>query len=279
MPSSLIRITSLEKSLPKAEKQVAAYIVKNPDKIPFLSVSELAGLTGVSVASVSRLSKKVGYGSFQELKISLAQDSSNNFADIYEAMRPGDTDKDIVKKVFGGNIKSLEDTLAVLDTEGLIRAGKLIADAERMLFLGIGGSGYIAQDAAMRFSQLGFRAEAYVDSYQMLVSVCSVKAKDVVVGISHSGRSRNTVEGLKLAHDNGAVTIGISNYLKSPLSRISDILLRTSFPENKVRAAALSSRISQMCIIDSLYVLAACHRKKLSNTKQLDSVAETLLRI
>lgn len=278
MPSALTKTNSLCSSLPPAERQVAEYVLKHSGDVPFLSVSELAQASNVSVASVSRLAKKAGYESFQKYKIDIAQQTVADVDDIYEAIKPADSDGDVIKKVFQGNIKSLEDTAKLLAEADLVKGVEIINRAERLMFLGIGSSGYIAHDAALRFSHLGFHADAYIDTYEMLVQVVQSKAGTVVVGLSHSGRSRSTVEGLKIARAHGAATIGLCNYPSSPLGKVSDVMFCTAFPETAVRTAALSSRLSQMCLVDALYVLVARRRKRSNGTRQLDSIMEDVLR-
>ena len=278
VPSALTRTSSLCSALPPAERQVAEYVLRNPEKVPFLSVSELARVSNVSVASVSRLAEKAGYGSFQKFKIDIAQQTIAGVDDIYQAITPGDSDADVIKKVFRGNIKSLGDTLKLVGSTHLVKASKVISRAEWLLFLGIGSSGNISRDAALRFSHLGLHADACIDTYEMLVQVTQSEATSVVVGLSHSGRSRSTVEGLGIARKNGATTIAFSNYPQSPLSTVSDIFLCTAFPETEVRTAALSSRLSQMCLVDALYVLVARRMERSKCVRQLDKLVEEALR-
>jgi RpiR family carbohydrate utilization transcriptional regulator len=99
------------------------------------------------------------------------------------------------------------------------------------------------------------------------------------VGISHSGRTKVTCEAMQLAADRGACTAGISNYMKSTLSKSVQYLLCTSFPEEKVKSAALSSRIAQLCIIDAIYLLTAKQKENVWDTEGLNKLIEKLLRI
>ena len=279
MAGVIVKINSLHDCFSKAEKSIAAYVLKNAEKAPFQSVHELARITKVSVASVSRFSKKIGYANFKEFKIDLAKESSSSIEALSQGIKPEDLEEEIIKKVFGGNIRGLEDTLQILDFSNLGRAAKIISTSKRLVFFGIGSSGYIAQDTALRFSHLDVQTEAYIDSYQMLIQALRMKKNDVAFGLSHSGRSTITVEALKAAKKNKAATIGISNYLQSPLSDISDIFLCTAFRENRVRAAALSSRTAQLCLIDALYLLVARNKKTLLKTDKLDIFTEELLRL
>ena len=280
MAGILVKIGALKKSLPEAERHVADYISKNPEKAGFQSISAMAELAGVSVASVSRLTKKLGLGNYKELRMSLAAEiiPEENLGAIYESIKPSDNAEQITEKVFAGNIKSLEDTFKIINHKDLKKAAEKFSKAKRLVFFGIGSSGHICKDAALRFGLLDIQAESYSDSQEVIVQSLRLNKSDVAVGISHSGRSQITVEALKIAKDSGAVSIGISNYLKSPLDKNSDIFLCTSFAENRVKVAALSSRIAQMCLLDALYLLTAKQKKMFKKAELMNNYVEELLR-
>ena len=101
----------------------------------------------------------------------------------------------------------------------------------------------------------------------------------MAIGISHSGRSAITVEGLRIAREKGALTIGISNYLRSPLRDACRIFFCTSFPENRVKVAAISSRVAQLCILDALYLLVARHKEGSGTWSAVNSLTERMLRL
>ena len=73
-PAMVIRISSLLPTMTKAERAVSEYIIEHPQDVIHLSVSELATVSGVSDATVIRACQKIGVSSYQNLKISLAQD-------------------------------------------------------------------------------------------------------------------------------------------------------------------------------------------------------------
>ena len=284
MANVLITIKSLYESFPDTQRQLADYIAQHPDDVPFLSVHELAQLAGVSVATISRFARTIGYDSYKEFKTDLGKDSqvaSDAFNGIYQAISSSDRDDTVIEKVFRGNINSLNDTMKILDRRELVRAAEILSRADRVVFFGIGSSGHVAQDAALRFSHLDIQAEAYSDSYQILSrSFRMKKSTEVAVGISHSGRSTVTVQSLQIARSNGTMTIGISNYRKSPLHEASRIFFCTSFSESRLNTAALSSQIAQMCLIDSLYLLVARHRNvSLAKIERLNNYVEQTLRL
>ena len=280
MADVLVRIASLYESFSLTQKRLADYLLKHGDEVPFLSVHDLARAGRVSVASVSRFARAVGCRDVKDFKTRVGRESLSSYNGIYQSIKPGDGDEEVIEKIFLGNIRSLEDTLKILTRADLIRAARAIGRSKRVVFFGIGTSGNIAQDAALRFSQLGLQAEAYNDSYRMLNQALRTGRNEVAFGISHSGRSVMTVKTLELASKNGATTVGMSNYLKSPLHDRSMIFLCTSFPESRVKVAALSSRVAQMCLIDALYILVARHKRiSLSRTERLNTYAEQLFRL
>jgi len=278
MSHTLAKINAGITSFSKAEKQVAEYVRRHLKKTPLLSVHALARTAGVSVASVSRMARKLGYPNFKEFKIGLARETPSPISTIYRAITPDDSGRTVTHKVFAGNIQSLQDTLKILDIETFVRAARAMSKAERIVFVGIGSSGCVAQDAALRFMHLDIQAEACMDAYQMLVRAMQAGKKQVVVGISHSGRSLATVQALALARNNGATTIGISNYIKSPLRNVSHIFFCTAFRESSVKAAALSSAMAQMCLIDALYVLVARQGRVTPKVAQVNAAIEQYCR-
>ena len=279
MSGLLVRLQSMYPSLAQAERQVAGYVMDNPDEVPFQSVQEVSRGAKVSVASVSRLARKVGCRSFKDFKIELAQESPSTVSALYEGIQPGDSDAETIRKIFGANIKSLDETLQLVNAEEMALTAKAIAKARRVVFFGIGGSGAVAEEAALRFCHLGVQGEAYSDAYQMLVQANRMGKPDVAIGISHSGRSTATLDAVSVSRQRGARTVGLSNYPLSPLKDVCDTMLVTSFKETRVKAVGLSSLAAQVCLIESLYLLTARYTKPLPDLDQLNSLTKEKLRM
>jgi RpiR family carbohydrate utilization transcriptional regulator len=273
------KILSVSPDLSKAELRVAKFISENADRVPFLSVHALADAAGVSVASVSRFVKKAGFSNFKDFKVGLAREGGAHIHDMYRAITTDDTDDAIVRKVFKGYELSIEDTLSMLDVPALIEVSGVLSACRRVIFFGIGGSGIVAQDAALRFSHLDIQTESYSDPLSIIIQVKRLQPGDAAFGISHSGRTKVTCEALQVANKNGVFTCGISNYIRSPLSRHARFLFCTAFPEDRVKVAALSSRIAQLCVIDALYLLTAKHKEQVWDTEDLNRLIEQLLRL
>ena len=273
------KINSIHDSLSEAERKVADYILKYEEQVPFQSVYEIADSIRVSVPTVTRLTKKIGYSNFKDFKVELAKDTSSSVVGIYSAISENDSDGDLIRKVFLGNMRALEDTLKLLENDSFIKAAKAISSAKRVVFIGLGGSGSVAYDMALQFSHLDIQAEAYMDPIQIILQIKRLKKNEVAFGITHSGRTEIVLEAIKMALSNEAVTISLTNYINSPLKEASTFFFCTSFPENRVRSEALSSHIAQLCLMDALYLLTAKYKKKTWDVDDLNFLIEKSLRV
>jgi RpiR family carbohydrate utilization transcriptional regulator len=279
MPSVELTLNSLYSQLSMVERRLADFILASPERIPGLSVRQIASGASASVAAVSRLVRKAGYAGLRDFKLELARERAVPPAYFYKAIEAEDSDAELVTKVFLGNRQSLEDTLKLLDPAALAQAVRRMVRARALLFFGVGSSGILARDAAMRFSLLGLPARALSDPSEVFFRAATARQNEVAVGLSHSGRSLATVHALELAREGQALTIGISNYLRSPLHAASDFFFCTSFPETRVTVTALSSRVAQLCLIDAMYLLAARLRGAPRDYEQVNRRMEKLLRL
>ncbi|HAV20527.1 MAG TPA: RpiR family transcriptional regulator [Firmicutes bacterium] len=252
--SILEKIREERHAFRQSEQKVAEYILTHPREVIGSPITELAEVIGVSEATIVRMCKKIGFKGFHELKISLAAQNVQPLQTVHEQIQDGDDMETIVKKVFAANIQTMNSTLNVLPVRDLKQAVDALAAANQIHFYGVGGSGSIAQDAAHKFMKTGKPVAAYVDTHMQVMAASLLGKGDVVVGISHSGSSRDIIEALELARKKGATTIGLTHYAKSPIDKVLDIKLCTASNETFYRTESTSSRIAQLSIIDALFI-------------------------
>lgn len=256
-PGILARLTALRPTLPTAAQMVAQYMLQNPEAVVRQSVTEVAEGAGVSDGTVVRLCKQLGVKGFQDLKISLAHDLLEPVKFIHEDVQLGDDVDTVVQKVFQGNVYALQSTAAALDTAAMQQAVDLILRAKRVEFYGVGSAGPIAVDAYYRMMRLGIPAAVTTDSHMQVVNAALAGPDVVVVTVSHSGSTRETVDATRLAKEAGAKTICITGYGRSPILAYADVVLRTVATDTLFRTDALASRIAQLSLVDALYVCVA----------------------
>jgi DNA-binding MurR/RpiR family transcriptional regulator len=107
--------------------------------------------------------------------------------------------------------------------------------------------------------RLGLNAFAYTDNHMQAIAAAHTDKNSVVIGISHSGQSKDVIDSVAVAKKNGATTIALTSQNKSALAKVSDVVLCTVSDETNYRILGLSSRIAQLTIIDALYSYLVCN--------------------
>lgn len=253
----IIKIKALLGSMGKAEQRVAEYIIDNPEKVIYLTVSELAEKSRVSDATVVRVCQKIGNGNYQDLKVSLAQDIVTPLQAINEEITLDDTVEDIMAKVFNSEHQALRYTEETMNPKEMERAANTLFEAGKIQVMGLGNSHAIAQDIEHKFLRLGLNVTCYSDSHMQLIASSFLTENDVLFAVSYSGSSIDVIRTAKQAGENGAKVISMTNIGHSPLYNLADIRLCTASPESRYRILAMSSRIAQITLVDTLYTLIA----------------------
>jgi DNA-binding MurR/RpiR family transcriptional regulator len=272
VPSAVLRIRSVYAALGEAEQRVADFVCTHQKEMIYLPITELAEKTLTSESTVVRMCQKAGFKGYQDLKLTLAQDIVSPLQSIHEEVTLSDDIQTVMSKVFQSIVQTLQYTRDVIDFQELERAAEVLMDARRVAVFGLGNSSSVAMDLSHKFMRLGFSATAYTDSHLQAIAASFLTTGDVALGVSHSGSSRDVVEALAIAREGGATTVCITNYGKSPITKVADIKLFTASEETKYRVLALSSRIAQLGIVDSLYTYLALRRgqKAVDGMKRLE---------
>jgi DNA-binding MurR/RpiR family transcriptional regulator len=239
-----------------SERKVADYILAHPEELVAMSVAELSEHSGGSQAAVIRLCKSAGFKGYQELKLKVAGDlqQQRDEGSGYQEINPSDSIERIMENVSNNNIQSIRDTMKILNPDHISKAVDALLRANRIYFYGMGASNLIAIDAQHKFLRINKTSFSFEDPHMQLVSSVMLSKDDVVVGISYSGESASTVECVRKAKEQGVTTITITRYGNTSLSQLADIPLYISSTENEIRSGATSSRITQLNVIDILYL-------------------------
>ncbi|WP_223636233.1 MurR/RpiR family transcriptional regulator [Planococcus sp. 4-30] len=235
------------------EKKIADYVLNDPKNIIHLTINQIADELGLAESTIFRFCQRIGFKGFQAFKISLAAEVVAPLKDIHEKIEEGDSISAVTEKVFRSNIKTLEDTLQIVDTEAMEQATEKLLKARKIDFYGNGGSAMVAMDGYHKFVRLGLHVSMNLDSHMQLMAASQLQSDDVAIVISHSGSTTDVLDVLRVLKEKGVTIICVTNFAKSPLSKESDIALYTISEETDFRSEALSSRIAQLSLIDALY--------------------------
>ncbi|MDK2877883.1 MAG: hypothetical protein PWR06_599 [Thermoanaerobacteraceae bacterium] len=277
MPGDLEKIQAIINNLKPSEKKIADYILKSPQDLCDIPISELAKRCKTSEASVVRFCRTLGYKGYQDLKIKVSSDIAFKMRKIQGVVSADDDIETIIAKISKNNMQAIESTMDVINRQEVKKAVDALLEAKKIDFYGVGASAIVAQDAMHKFMRINKSCTAYTDSHMQLVSAANLTKDDVAVGISYSGQTADTVDALKLARNAGATTICITRFGNSPITLVSDIKLFITSNEAIFRSAAMASRMAQLNAIDILFSIIACRKydeivKYLENTSEAVSI-------
>ena len=270
MSKTVLNIKIHYESFSKSERKIANFLMQNPNQILPLYITELAEKCETSEATIVRFAKRLGFEGYQQLKIAIAQDTESR--PINESIMQNDRASDIFQKVCDDIYCSLEKTKKAISSDSLERCCEAILSSDNILVCGLGNSASVAIDASHKMFRLGLNAHAYTDNHMQAIAAAHTNKHSVLIGISHSGSSKDIIQAMELAKQNNATTIAITNLGKSPIDKVSDIILHTVSDETNYRILGLSSRIAQLAIIDTIYSCLVC---RLNNPN--DRIAQTEL--
>lgn len=255
--SLFLKMNEVKDQLTNSEQKIVSCVLDNNEEICKSSIQEFAKRCNTSPSSIVRFCKKIGFEGFQEFKIELAKGiptlkKSQNI--VYEDVRVDDTIRNIVEKISAGNIKSIENTIDLLDYDEVEKAVEALSNANNIFLYGVGASGIVAMDFQYKLMRINRNAFMYLDSHTQLSSSVNIQENDIAVGISHSGETLEIFKAIEMANKKGATTISISKYGNNSLSNISNISLCTGGIEKNLRVGAIASRIAQLTVVDILFV-------------------------
>ncbi len=202
-----------------------------------------------------RLSKKLGFEGFPELKaaFSAVEEGERHFE--YEGIHSTDDAPTVVRKVFDATRDAIRDTLGVLDAAVYERALQALLGADRIVFCGLGDAGSVALEAYFRFTRIGVNCLFSQDTDLQLIQTAQLEKGDVLLAISHTGRSRTVLNAAKRARKSGATVVLITNFPVSPVAKQADMVLLTSaFSTQELTGEVMSKRVTELCIVESLYI-------------------------
>jgi DNA-binding MurR/RpiR family transcriptional regulator len=271
----LVSMQGLLPTLHRKERMIAEYILADPERVISSSIAEIREGCGASVGAIVAFCRRMGLEGFASFKIELARE-------LAQSGLTGDgagteRSQTLFEKVFRFHANSLTETQQINSEETLQEAARLLAKARRIEFFSIGISYGVAYTARCKLKLIGLPAYTEFDSHMQVVAATQLKAGDVGFGISCSGSTRETVECLRIARAKKATTICLTNSMKSPMTEYADLALYATPSEVKYFQAPMASRVTQLAVVDALFVYLALKRKD-KTAANLQNAGEELLK-
>lgn len=272
------RIRNKYDQMSEAERHLANYFLEHEyDPDMELNIKDIAARASTSIATVVRFCKTIGYKGFSEFKYSV---QNGVLAPIGGDLRIGShDDMSVVKqKVAEFAKRNIVASSQCTDSKELERAVTAVEKCSRILISANGTSSGVALVAVNAFSHVGIPCQFPGDSLTALRTFYLCDKTDLVIGINNCGYQKDVVDGLKVAKDRGATTIGISAVPDSLLNKYSDITLANKLDDHSLALDIITTSVCQMLIIQAIQIAYLARHsnevaQKMKNVYQLNELA------
>lgn len=246
----------------------ASPIVEYTDKVVYLEDGNIAVLRkGEDLKVVNRLNRELN-PEIQTVDINLGQLEKGGYPhfmlkEIFEQ-------PECITNCMRGRVNVDTDNVVL---SAVIDYKKQLLDANRFIIVACGTSWHaalIGKQMIENFCRIPVEVE-YASEFRYRNPV--ITNKDVIIAISQSGETADTLAAVKLAHDNGAFIYGICNAIGSSIPRATDTGSYIHVgPE--IGVASTKAFTGQVTVLTMLALALAKEKKTISSETYLQIVKE-----
>lgn len=244
------RIAAMQDKYTKTEKKLVQGLSNiDPQRLIYLSITELAAELNVAEATVARFCRKIGYSGFQDFKLCLSREQGSE-REVTTSIQQRIANK--MRDAIGHTSDGLEYDKCLEIAENIINAKKVCA-------FGVGNSYIPAVEMGHSFARIGINVVVTADSHIQSIFVGNMGKGDVLVLFSVSGSTKDIIDVAAIARQKGVTIVVITGYELSPLAKFADYILLTAIHEEVYEGGSLTTIVSITYIVDVLF--SAIHDK------------------
>ncbi|MBP0579216.1 MurR/RpiR family transcriptional regulator [Labrys sp. LIt4] len=227
------RLADRMDQLPKRLRQVAHFANDHPDEIALGTAAAVAENAGVQASTLVRFAKTLGYSGFSDLQQVFLARLKQRFPDYRQRVallrtepNEGSLSAPLLNGFADAATLSIERLRASADPGKIDEAIELLAGADIIHLVAARRLFSVAAYLAYAFGNLGQRC-ALVDHVGQLgkEQISLAGPRDVVLAISYTPYSPDTIELATIAHQRGNAILAITDSPASPLARLARIRL------------------------------------------------------
>ena len=224
-PDVQVRLTGVYHELPDAMRRIADALMSDSLLGALWGIESMAERANVSVGTVVRFSKRLGYRGFSDLRDALrAACQLRSEGDPLEVLEAPTDPFWALTEVVRRDQDNLNRLLQTLDHATLESATQLLIRSQHRVLLGRGVSHVMCQVLAFNLTQAGLPCIAAIPS-DFSNQVANIGARDVLVVVSCAPFSRETVDAAAFAKRSGIPVLAFTDRRDSPLSKSAAVTI------------------------------------------------------
>lgn len=225
-------VDSYSKLTPELQK-AARYFVENPEEIGLSSMRSVAHKAGVKPATISRLSKALGFAEYGELREPFRQRLRKNMPEFSSRLqaiqqRGVDDRARLFAEFRAQEIDNIERTLSDTNYSIMLDAARMMHGSQRVYVLGLRG----AYAPAFLFH---YAYQLFRDNSQLLDTRAGIFAdqlrgigdEDSLFVVSFSPYTQMTIDAVDYAAEAGAKVVALTDSVVSPAASAASHVIIT----------------------------------------------------
>jgi DNA-binding MurR/RpiR family transcriptional regulator len=268
------RLAEAYRDLPEAMRRIADALMSDPLLGALWGIESMAERAQVSVGTVVRFAKRLGYRGFSEFRDALREacHTRSGDSDLELLVAPTDV-MGTLAEVTRRDTENLNRLIQVVDHPTLEAATRMLTEARHRVILGRGVSHVMSLIMAFYLTQAGLPCIAAIPS-DFSTQVANLGPKDLLVVLSFAPYSRETVDSAIFARECGTPVLAFSDRADSPLKPYADILIPVP-SEDLLFSCSLTTFAT---LVHAFAIVAASkdHAGTIKRLKAADQVAQPL---
>ncbi|WP_053360939.1 MurR/RpiR family transcriptional regulator [Bacillus sp. FJAT-27251] len=229
------RVHMYEYKLNDTDDQVVEYIMQNKELVVAKSIQHLAASLFTVPNTITRLSKKLGYDGFSQLKNSL-KDELHSAAHINE----------------DSSYYYIQKTFELIDTGRIETVAKMIHGAKHVLFFGVGDTADFCEMMVRHLRVVGKASEFSLHRHEMIHMMEQMNQQDVLLLISLSGETQQVLEMAEKAKEKGIPIVSLTHFSRNSLQKAASINLYCFAPKKMKNGYTITDRTPAMIVLQTL---------------------------
>ena len=253
-------------------KRLANFLIDNWTEIPLLSIEKIAEKSGVSMASITRMTRKLSCKGFYDFKSQIKSEHMHDIVNPVErffSIKSDLSGKKSLIKAARQDVKNINLLLAGVSEETFLKLVDWIEKAPRVHTYGVGISSIFSNLMAYTFNQIQKETHSLDEGHTPIEEkILAINPDEIIIFSSFFPYSKSTAEFARLAKRRGLKIVVFSDNEYSPLSEFAQLMLK--IPRENI---LFTTSISAMAVLLNAVATEIAMKKKESlgqSLKELD---------
>lgn len=254
------QISQRYEELSKGHRRIADYIVKNSEKVAFMTAADLGKEVGISESTVVRFAKALDFSGYPKMQKALQQMIRSKLTTVQRMrMTDQESQSEILKKVLDSDVQNIRTSLTELDPLVFQDVLKQIQEARHVLIMGMRSSKLLAEYFVFYLNLLRPGVFVVDSTYnEPIESLLHITEEDLVIAISYPRYSYKTIETMDFIRKKGVKIVAITDSDESPIYSMAHYPLIAKGNMFSI----VDSLVAPMSVINALIVALGNERRE-----------------